>query len=281
ESDALLGFLREMEFNTLTRRIAEKLGVELPPMPERPRSTRPSNGAAAPARKADGKDIAPGGAGTPAAVVAYADEASLTPAIDRSKYQTVTTLARLEHWIEEARNVGRFGFDTETTSRDPMEADLVGFSMAIAPGEACYVPLDHKPASDAFDFGDGNGLEQISLREALAAVKPLLEDPSVLKIGHNIKYDWLLLSRYGVEIQAFDDTLLMSYALDGGRGNHGMDELSERHLKHAAMPFAKAMEHAPGSKGNGRTFANVPVDKATEYAAEDAEVTLRLWTRFK
>ena len=281
ESDALLGFLREMEFNTLTRRIAEKLGVELPPMPERPRSARPSNGAAAPARKADGKDTAPGGAGTPAAVVAFADEASLTPAIDRSKYETVTTLARLEHWIEEARNVGRFGFDTETTSRDPMEADLVGFSMAIAPGEACYVPLDHKPASDAFDFGDGNGLEQIPVREALAAVKPLLEDPSILKIGHNIKYDWLLLSRYGVEIQAFDDTLLMSYALDGGRGNHGMDELSERHLKHAAMPFAKAMEHAPGSKGNGKTFANVPVDKATEYAAEDAEVTLRLWTRFK
>src|SRR5690606_11149379 len=106
DTDALFGFLREMEFNTLTRRIAEKLGVELPPMPERPKPARPSNRAAAPARKADGKEAAAGGAGTPAAVVAFATEASITPAIDRSKYETVTKLARLEHWITEARNVG-------------------------------------------------------------------------------------------------------------------------------------------------------------------------------
>src|SRR5690606_35855546 len=155
------------------------------------------------------------------------------------------------------------------------------FSMAIAPGQACYVPLAHQPASDAFDFGDGNGLDQIPLADALAAMKPLLENPSILKIGHNIKYDWLLLSRYGIEIKAFDDTLLMSYALDGGRGNHGLDELSDRHLKHAAIRFDKVIEHAPGPKKNGKTFANVPIDKATEYAGEDADVTLRLWMRFK
>ncbi len=284
DADALLGFLREMEFNTLTRRIAEKLGAELPPMPEKPAAKRPAGKAAsagtAPGRKPDGGG-AVAGAGTPAAVVAFAEEASVTPAIDRSKYETVTTLERLQHWIAEARNVGRFSIDTETTSRDPMQADLVGFSMAIAPGLACYVPLAHKPASDAFDFGDGNGLEQVPLQPAIEVMKPLLEDPSILKIGHNIKCDWLLLSRYGIEIQAFDDTLLMSYALDGGRGNHGMDELAERHLKHATIRFDKVMEHAPGPKRNGKTFANVPIDKATEYAGEDADVTLRLWTRFK
>ncbi|MCL4768579.1 MAG: DNA polymerase I [Hyphomicrobiaceae bacterium] len=284
EADTLLGFLREMEFSTLTRRIAEKLGAELPQIPGKPAAAQPRDrsareGAAAVQESAAG--ALAGGAGTPAAVAAYAEEASVTPAIDRSKYETVTTLARLQHWIAEARSVGRLGFDTETTSRDPMQAELVGFSMAVAPGEACYVPLAHKPASDAFDFGDGNGLEQIPLAAALAAMKPLLEDPAVLKIGHNIKYDWLLLSRYGIEMAALDDTLLMSYALDGGRGNHGMDELSERHLKHAAVSFDKVMEHAPGHKRNGKTFANVPVDKATEYAAEDADVTLRLWTRFR
>ena len=286
DADALLGFLREMEFNTLTRRIAEKLGAELPPMPEKPAAKRPvakaAHGTPAPGKKPDGgAAVAAAGAGTPAAVVAFAEEAALTPAIDRSKFETVITLERLRHWIAEAHNVGRFSIDTETTSRDPMLADLVGFSMAIAPGQACYVPLAHTPADDAFDFGDGNGLEQLPLQAALEAMKPLIEDPSILKIGHNIKYDWLILRRYGIEMRAFDDTLLMSYALDGGRGNHGMDELAERHLRHSTIRFDKVLEHAPGPKRNGKTFANVPVDKATEYAAEDADVTLRLWTRFK
>jgi len=285
DPNALLSFLREMEFNTLTRRIAEKLGVELPPMPEKPAATkRPAEKAPsdppALAKKADTTAL-PAGAGTPAAVVAFAEEASVTPAIDRSKYETVTTIERLQQWIAEARNVGRFSIDTESTSRDPMQAELVGFSMAIAPGQACYVPLGHRPANDSFDFGDGSAPEQISLDVALAAMKPVLEDPSILKIGHNIKYDWLLLSRYGIEIKSFDDTLLMSYALDGGRNNHGLDELAARHLKHTTITFDKVIEHAPGPKRNGKTFANVPIDKATEYAAEDADVTLRLWMRFK
>ncbi len=280
--DVLLGFLREMEFNTLTRRIAEKLGAEVPPMSEKPAAERPAGRTGPAGPTAGGQAEKPTGAGTPAAVVAFAEDASLTPAIDRSKYETVTTLARLEHWIGEARAVGHFAIDTETTSRDPMQADLVGFSMAIAPGAACYVPLAHKPASDAFDFGDAaDGSGQIPLRAALDAMKPLLEDPAVLKIGHNFKYDWLLLSRYGIEVAPFDDTMLLSYALDGGRGNHGMDELSERHLRHATIPFDKVLEHAPGPKRNGKTFANVPIDKATEYAAEDADVTLRLWIRFR
>src|SRR5690606_16012209 len=167
DPNALLSFLREMEFNTLTRRIAEKLGVELPPMPEKPAATkRPAEKAPsdppALAKKADTAAL-PAGAGTPAAVVAFAEEASVTPAIDRSKYETVTTIERLQQWIAEARNVGRFSIDTESTSRDPMQAELVGFSMAIAPGQACYVPLGHRPANDSFDFGDGSAPEQISL----------------------------------------------------------------------------------------------------------------------
>ncbi len=285
-ADDLLGFLRRMEFSTLTRRIAEKLGAEIPPMPEKsaPSSKslhRPISRKAGAGETDVAKAPEQAAAGTPGAVVVFAADASLVPPIDRSTYETVTTLDRLERWISDARSFGYFSMDTETTSRDPMQAELVGISMALPQGRACYVPLAHKPATDAFDFGDGSGPQQIPLRGALDALKPLLEDASVLKVGHNIKYDWLVLSRYGIELQAFDDTLLLSYALDGGRGNHGMDVLSERHLKHAAIPFDKVIEHAPGAKKNGKTFAGVPIDKATEYAAEDADVTLRLWTRFK
>ena len=286
-SDDLIGFLRRMEFSTLTKRIAEKLGAEIPPMPEKP--TRSAKSLHRPiSRKPSGDDASgepaleqPAASGTPGAVVAFAADASMTPPIDRSTYETVTTLERLERWISDARSFGYFSMDTETTSRDPMQAELVGVSMALPQGRACYVPMAHRPANDAFDFGDGSGPQQIPLRAALDVLKPLLEDPAVLKIGHNFKYDVLVLERYGISVRSFDDTLLLSYALDGGRGNHGMDVLSERHLKHAAIPFDKVIEHAPGAKKAEKTFAGVPIDKATEYAAEDADVTLRLWTRLK
>ena len=288
-ADDLLGFLRRMEFSTLTRRIAEKLGAELPPMPEKPERQPSKSMHRSIARKptADGTGSAPAleqaaGAGTPGAVVAFAADVARTPPIDRSTYETVTTMARLEQWIADARSYGHFSVDTETTSRDPMVAELVGFSIGLPQGRACYVPLAHKPASDAFDFGNGDsGPEQIPLRAALDALKPLFEDPSILKIGQNFKYDLLVLSRYGIDVQSFDDTLLLSYALDGGRGNHGMDALSERHLQHATIPFDKVIAHAPGAKKADKTFAGVPIDKATEYAAEDADVTLRLWTRLR
>jgi DNA polymerase-1 len=143
------------------------------------------------------------------------------------------------------------------------------------------VPLGHTDGGgDLFGGGGGRVAGQIDMARALAALKPLLEDASLLKIGQNIKFDALLLSRYGIAIAPIDDTMLISYALDGGRHAHGMDELSERHLKHTCMSFAQALEHAPGKKAD-KSFAQVPLAKATEYAGEDADVTLRLWLALK
>ncbi|HET7154827.1 MAG TPA: DNA polymerase I, partial [Hyphomicrobiaceae bacterium] len=147
-------------------------------------------------------------------------------------------------------------------------------------GKACYVPLAHRAGSGSFDFGDANP-RQVPVSEALAVLKPLLEDPSVLKIGQNLKFDCLVLHRHGIDLAPLDDTMLLSYALDAGRGQHGMDTLSERVLKHTCMPFTQVLEHAPGAKKSDKTFAQVPLEKATEYAGEDADVTLRLWMTLK
>ncbi len=282
EPDALLGFLREMEFATLTKRIAEGLKVDLPPPVERSapsaaKEVASVKGATVPAKPA-GKPAPASGSTPQAAVAAGARDAKQK--IDRSQYATVTELAQLEAWIAEARAAGRLAFDLETTSLDAMQAEFVGFSLAVAPGKACYVPLGHRPASDAFDFGDAQ-LKQVPVRDALAHLKPLLEDPSILKIGQNLKYDLLVLGRHGIDLSPLDDTMLLSYALDGGRGQHGLDALAERHLGHTCMSFTQVLEHAPGAKKSDKTFAQVPLDKATEYAAEDADVALRLWMVLK
>ena len=126
-----------------------------------------------------------------------------------------------------------------------------------------------------------DGIQQLALRDALTALKPLLEDPAILKIGQNLKYDMLVLARHGVRLVSLDDTMLLSYVLDGGRGGHGMDDLSERHLGHTCISFKQVIAHAPGKKAADKTFADVPIDKASEYAAEDADVTLRLWMKLK
>ncbi len=284
EQDAktLLGFLREMEFATLTKRIAEALGAEVPPPtgPKARAETHASVPDGSSTRTPAGDKGAPPGEASPQASIATISAKLKGLQVDRSKYETVTDLARLEAWIEQARTAGRFAFDTETTSLDPMQADFVGFSMAIAPGQACYVPIGHRAASGALDFGDAHP-KQVPVAEALAVLRPLLEDPSVLKIGQNLKYDCLVLARHGITLDPLDDTMLLSYALDAGKGQHGMDTLSERHLGHSCMPFTQVLDHAPGAKKSDKTFAQVPLDKATEYAAEDADVTLRLWHGLK
>ena len=299
--DALLGFLREMEFTALTKRIAAKLGIEpplpqAPPTPPPPLSGRPGGKDSAavvagiPATPGPspqgreevrkGESVELHGPGTPAAGAAIHSARIAKVPFNRAAYETVTNLDRLAAWIADAREAGHVALDTETTSLDCMACDLVGFSLAVAPGKACYVPVGHRPAEGGFDFGDGAGLVQAPLRESLALIKPLLEDASVLKIGHNIKFDSLVLLRYGIRVAPLDDTMLISYVLDCGRGGHGMDELSERHLGHACIPFEKVLELAPGKKGD-KNFAQVPIEKAAEYAAEDADVTLRLWTKLK
>ena len=282
-SDPLLNFMRTMEFSTLTRRVAEALGVEAPPPLERSvgSSLKRSDEAAA-VTPSKGTAPASQGTETPSAAVAYGLAAAREPKVDRARYETVRDLGRLGEWIAEARNTGHVGFDTETTGLDPMRADLVGFSLATAPGKACYVPVGHTSGSDDL-FGSSALVEgQIDKRAALEAVKPLLEDRSILKIGQNLKYDCLVMRRHGIRIASIDDTMLLSYALDGGKTQHGMDALSERHLAHTPLTFSQVIEHAPGAKKKSeRTFAGVPIDKATEYAAEDADVTLRLWLALK
>ncbi len=284
EADALLGFLRTMEFNTLTKRIAEAMGAVAPP------PLAVSVGASV-KMKPQGLDekieeleeAAASDGVTPAAAVAASSALARGTPVDRSRYQTVTTRGQLEDWIAKARKAGRVAFDTETSRLSATEADLVGFSLAVAPGEACYVPVGHQSGGggDLFGGGDDNRPPQLAVSEAVALMKPLLEDASILKIGQNIKYDALVMKRYGADVQPFDDTLLLSYALDGGRGQHGMDVLSERHLGHTCLSFSQVIEHAPGAKKADKSFAGVPIDKATEYAAEDADITLRLWMALK
>ncbi|MGL4396232.1 MAG: DNA polymerase I [Hyphomicrobium sp.] len=286
----LLNFLRQMEFNTLTRRIAEGLGVEPPaPLATSVGQSLPKATSGAPAADGAPDASAPaaaagdhaGGAGTPAAAVAFAHAAVMRVAVDRSAYETVRTAEALAGWVARASEQGLVSFDTETSALDAMQADLVGFSLATAPGAACYVPIGHRDGSADLFGGGGLIADQLALRDALAILKPLLEDPSVLKIGQNLKYDLLVMARHGVTIAPIDDTMLLSYALDGGRNPHGMDDLSERHLGHSCISFATVIENAPGAKKSEKTFAGVPIDKATDYAAEDADITLRLWMKLK
>ncbi|WP_083567578.1 DNA polymerase I [Hyphomicrobium sp. CS1GBMeth3] len=288
-AESLLAFLRQMEFTTLTKRISEKLGVSAPASvspvaaeEKAPVTTARREPAASPAPQREGALAASDthGPGTPAAGAAILSAKIAKLPFDRAAYETVISLDRLAWWIAAARDTGRFAFDLETTALDCMTCDLVGFSLAVAPGKACYVPVGHRPAEGGFDFGDSGGLQQAPLAETLALIKPLLEDTSLLKIGHNIKFDMLVLKRYGIRLTPIDDTMLISYVLDAGRSAHGMDTLAERHLSHTCIAFEKVLELAPGKKGE-KNFAQVPIEKAAEYAAEDADVTLRLWHKLK
>ena len=191
------------------------------------------------------------------------------PAPVETDYALVQSLDELEKWVARAFEAGRVAVDTETTALDAMRAELVGISLSIVPGEACYVPLAHRPP-------DGGLLEeagvQIPRDSALAMLKPLFEDPAVMKVGQNLKYDMLVLSRYGVDVAPFDDTMLMSFVLDAGHGNHGMDDLSQRHLGVSPIPIKEVI----GTGKSQITFDRVPLDRARDYAAEDADITLRL-----
>ena len=200
------------------------------------------------------------------------------PPIDRNAYETVQTIERLEHWVERAFAARQVAVDTETSSLDSVAADLVGVSLALGPNDACYIPLAHG-GSDMF----AEKPQQVPLADAIAALKPLLESDAVLKIGQNIKYDINVLARQGIAVAPVDDTMILSFTLDAGRahdgigGGHGMDELSERHLGHTPLAFKDVC----GTGKKQIPFGEVPLDKATEYAAEDADVTWRLHQHLK
>lgn len=247
DPDKLLKFLTDMEFRSITRRVAERLKVDVPVI-------------AAPAAPADTPETQP----------------EQLP-FDHAAYVAIRDSETLHRWIARIAEVGHVAVDTETTSLDEMRAELIGISLCVDAGQAAYVPLGHRQGGGDL-FGASSLIEgQLGLEETLAALKPVLEDPAILKIGQNIKYDWKILARHGIRIAPFDDTLLLSYAMHAGRHNHGMDELSERYLGHQPIPIKSLL----GSGKTQITFDQVGIDDAVKYAAEDADITLRLWQLFK
>jgi len=282
----LIGFLKALEFSSFTRKVAGELDADMAaiePIPVEVKFWPPDGVEIAPASPAAEKppEAAPAAVPEPPPAATDSDltrddSALLAIPFVHADYETVTSLESLDRWIAAARAQGFLAVDTETDALDSMQANLVGASLATAPGKACYIPLAHKAAGGGL-FGGEEIEGQIALADALARLKPLLEDPSILKIGQNLKYDLEVLKRYGIAVSPIDDTMLISYTLEMGDVGHGMDELSERHLGHKCISF----KDVAGSGKSAISFDRVPIDRATHYAAEDADVTLRLWLLLK
>jgi DNA polymerase-1 len=280
EPGKLIAFLKAMEFGTLTRRVATHFDIGDPdaiapaPDPAQPSLPAPeqvsSLGKGKPAPIAPAKAVV-SGASAKGCVGAVMDRDKLLKPINHDAYETVTTTQRLDHWISRAYAEGIVCVDTETTSLDPMQAKLCGVSLAVAPGEACYIPCGHTTGA-GLDLAGSAKLEQIPEATVLKRLKPLLEDESVLKVAQNLKYDALVFAQRGVAVTPFDDTMLISYVLEATLHGHGMDELSELHLSHKPIAF----NEVTGKGKEKLTFDCVPVKEATRYSAEDADVTLRL-----
>ncbi len=282
--EKVVAFLKAMEFTRLTESVAKAAGIDSASIEPDPALAA---GAASATSKAATKEAAPvagkkataaSGELTPAALLASREAALKKITFNHKNYETVMTAKQLDNWIARVREAGYVAVDTETSALDAMQADLCGVSMSVTPGEACYIPLGHLSGDEGL-FEGGLLKGQLSVEETCKKLKPVLEDQSILKIGQNLKYDALVLSRYGIRVTPYDDTMLMSYALDAGRsgGGHGMDNLSQKFLGHKPIAF----EDVAGKGKNALSFSRVPLDRATEYAAEDADVTLRLWLFLK
>ena len=244
----VLKFLSEMEFRTMSARIANKLGVNAPEIILVDKNINKNQ------------------------II----DAEYIP-ITSDKYELINDINGLNRWIEKIYQRGYVAVDTETTGLNDMIVDLVGICLSVEVGEACYIPLGHTNGEDDL-FGGASLCEgQIKLEEALTILRPVLEDSSILKIGQNIKYDTKIFARYDVSLAPVDDTMLLSYAINGGKHNHGMDYLSERYLDHKPISIKTLL----GSGKSAITFDKVSISDAVKYAAEDADITLRLWKLFK
>jgi DNA polymerase-1 len=247
DPEVVLKFLAEMEFRTMSARIANKLGVSAPEIS----SDRINN------------------------------EDQITEAesisINTEKYELIDNVNDLNRWVTKIYQRGYVAVDTETTGLNDMIVDLVGICLSVEIGEACYIPLGHTNGEDDLFGGASLCSGQINLEEALTILRPVLQDSSIIKIGQNIKYDTKIFARYNVNLTPVDDTMLLSYAINGGKHNHGMDYLSERYLDHKPISIKSLL----GSGKSAITFDKVPISDAVNYAAEDADITLRLWKLFK
>ena len=248
DSTELLKFLNEMEFRTLTNRIASKLGVDAPVNEQKT------------AQGSEGSSIN-----------------TNIMSFNSVDYSCVQELGTLQNWISKISERGWVAVDTETTGLDDMVAELVGICLCVEVGEACYIPLNHKSGDDDLFGGNKLAPNQLPLQKVLELLKPIFEDPAIIKIGQNIKYDMKILSRYNIDIFPIDDTMLLSYALNGGAHNHGMDSLSSRYLDHSPISIKSLL----GSGKSAITFDQLSIAEAVDYAAEDADITLRLWKLFK
>jgi DNA polymerase-1 len=306
----LIAFLKAMEFNTLTKRVGEVMGVDpnavdpdpalsashgedIPfdvvpaapgdadpfPAAQSPAAQAPTTGArqlslALPSTGPD-RRRAPAGRSEPTTPLDLLRqrmaEISATK-IDRAVYQTIHDAATLEKWVAHATDKGVVAVNVVTSSADPMIADVIAVALALGPDQAAYVPLRHRNANDLLS-GGGLVAGQVPEEEALALLKPLLESPGVLKIGHDLKPDTLVLDRRGITLRAVDDVMLMSYVLDAGRSGHGLDELSRHHLRHTMIDKADLT-----GKGKAQApFEHVDITRAGAFGAEIADVSLRLW----
>jgi DNA polymerase-1 len=249
DAEVLAAFLEQMEFRTIARRVSEVL-----------------SGGTAPSA-------------TPTPEAKAAPQAPKHGAIDVTAYQCVRDLATLDAWIAKAFAKGLVAFDTETDALSSSAANLCGVSLATAPGEACYIPLGHEHEQEGGLLLEAPAaLDQIPIDEALARLKPLLESPAVLKVAQNGKYDMAVLSRYGISVGPIDDTMLIAFALEGGlHKSYGMDELSKRLLEHEPISF----KTVAGTGKAQKSFKHVELQSATCYAAEDADVTLRIYEHLR
>jgi DNA polymerase-1 len=290
----LIAFLKTMGFKTLTQRVADKAGVDAAAIEAADKTAKAST-SAAPAQPAAGRQgqlplLAPEQAGrpaggsaeplTPISLSQRRIEALRAAKLDAAKYQTIETMDQLKRWIDRAYDTGILALKTETSSLDPMQTALCGIALAVAPNEAGYLPLGHREAEE----GEASGLfapklcgGQIAEKQALAALKAVLEDDSVLKIAHDVKRDWLVLACRGVRLGATDDIMLMSYVLDAGKGGHDLDAIVSRYLGRSPSRFNDVKNKDKALL----TPEATPIARASAYAAEDADVALRLWQALK
>ncbi len=297
----LIAFLKAMEFSSLTRRVAEFASIDvgaIEPAAQLAGGARAatsgtangksqSNGAAPSPQLPLGRPAQPGDmsrqgrteapqypALTPKALTDARRDAARAAKFDRSRYETVRSVDRLKAWVERAWDVGQVALHASSVSIDPMQAELCGVALAVAPNEACYVPLSHRQGGEGAGLFRGDiAADQIPEAQALEVLKPLLEDPGVLKIGHDLKFTWQIFAQRGIEIVSYDDIILMSYVADAGVASHALESLAERTFSHAALDINELIK-----AGKARiTFDAVGIDRATEYSAERADIIFRVW----
>ncbi|MGY4628945.1 DNA polymerase I [Bradyrhizobium sp. USDA 4486] len=302
EPDArkLIAFLKAMEFSTLTRRVADYSQIDpasvdadpgyasgasvFSPLPPSDVVPAPGPGAAPQARpnepnkSASKEDKAASLKGGPISLAAAREEALRKLPVERARYQAIKSLKELNAFVARIHDTGHVAIEIKANSIDPMQADFCGIALALAPNEACYLPLAHKQAGGGAGLFDaGLAPDQVGHDDAIEALRPVLESPGILKIGFDAKFAAVMLAQHGITLRNVDDALLISYVLDAGRGSHALESLSERWFGHAMLKESELL-----GSGKGKiTFDQVPIDKAAPLSAERADLALRVWRVLK